>query len=231
MAVIGFTFDKQDKTKRIPSEYGSQEERLWCECNKLVDAELWEEADKKFQDCCELDSGFINKCDYRLVAKINCGLAKTTGEDKHIRNATQTLFWAASREQHEEISSLFDELCKAYVNKHVPLRPRDEKDETSSLVPSFKDAKTADLKTVVLQLIALFRKASDISWMVQDCAGNGSDTIHCIVDELLERQEIMFVEKKVIQNIGTNNDSLYSGLFRDVVDNWKQVIRGASKKV
>jgi hypothetical protein len=87
------------------------------------------------------------------------------------------------------------------------------------------------LKTVVLQLIALFRKASDISWMVQDCAGNGSDTIHCIVDELLERQEIMFVEKKVIQNIGTNNDSLYSGLFRDVVDNWKQVIRGASKKV
>lgn len=158
MTVRGFTIDPEDRNKRLPTTYPSKEERAWCECVELTDAEFYEEANKKFQEYIEhrSSSGSSGSPGPLLLARINLGIAKSgKGDtDKAFGVAIEQIIQAVGNDDGgsvDEITKLMEELIEERTTRLVPL------DESLS-PPScdYEKASSQNLVTVAEMFVKLF---------------------------------------------------------------------------
>lgn len=138
LLLVGFTLDKSDKTKRIPIEYGSHEERAWSESTDLVEAKLWVEADKKLTEYHDICGGFIgSSSDATLAAKVAVGLAKNDAQTESFARCFASnkfchwqRWWIPYRQASLQLC-LTSDIAMAHVQKHIPAQVKDNDDEDS----------------------------------------------------------------------------------------------------
>ena len=110
-------FHIQDDGTRVNMDYGSEEERAYCECLELLEHKHYAEAYKRLEEYHDYNNSFINKHDAKWILKIEVGYLNVKPTKANFKNCAY--MWASaacqSDGEEEEFTSIAYEIIEHFT--------------------------------------------------------------------------------------------------------------------
>lgn len=201
--IRGFGFKDKKDPQRYQMMYDSMNEKLWCEAFGLIHAELWDEAEEKVNEL----SAYRGRCDMNLEMELCYGIAMRgveEGSNKGIKDknkfdlARQTILFEIDRDGGSNLDGLIDKLCnlvEARIKALCPLKKWYEVDEKTHWSLDYEKGSTQTLLQAATLWLEVPKAAKRAYVNPTDYGDNAHDAIHCIVEELAKRGELIHARR------------------------------------